>query len=95
MKILTISLLATVFFNNSFATEKLNDIKDGNTKLNYSIGYRMGSDFKQNNLDIRPEALLKGMQDALSENESQMTRKEMRDIMFVLSKHIQKSKKKK
>ncbi len=94
MRILAISLLATVFISHSFATERVSDIQHNNTKINYSVGYKMGSDFKHNSLDIRPEALLKGIQDALSESDAQMTPEERQNTMMELSKQIQQSKRK-
>lgn len=95
MRILTISLLTTLFINSSFAADEPQTLKDDHAKLNYSVGYQIGTDFKQQNFDIRPEALLKGMQDSLSGNEAMMTRSEMRQTMAELGKRVADLKKKK
>ena len=88
MKIFTIFLFATIFSSNSLAAEKNNTPNNENSKLNYSVGYQIGSDFKQQNFKIRPDAILKGIQDALSENKPLMTREEMRKTMASLGQKV-------
>ena len=95
MKIFTIFLFATIFSSNSLAVEKNNTPNNENSKLNYSVGYQIGSDFKQQNFEIRPDAILKGIQDALSENNPLMTREEMRKTMVNLGQQVADLKKQK
>ena len=95
MRNLTIFLFTTLLMNTSYAVEKSHILKDENSKLNYSVGYQIGSDFKQQNFEIRTEAVLKGIQDALSENKALMTKEEMRKTMADLGQKVADLKKKK
>ncbi len=88
MKILATTLFATLLFNSSFAAEKTDLLKDESSKLNYSVGYQIGSDFNRQGFEIRTDAILKGMQDALSGTEALMTREEMRQTMAELGKKV-------
>lgn len=63
-------------------------LKDEFAKMSYSVGYQVGSDFKRQELTIQPELLLKGIQDALENNESLMNTAEMKDILVDLKKKI-------
>jgi len=81
--ILSITLLAGV----CSAEDKL-DQKDEKVKLSYSVGYQVGSDFKRQDIDISPDELLKGVQDALAANEPQLSQEEMRTTLMNLQKKI-------
>ncbi len=59
MRILAVFLftIATGTINNSYAAEQPevhNDVlKDETARLNYSVGYQIGSDFKYQELEVR------------------------------------------
>lgn len=53
----------------------LNGEKD---RMSYSIGYQVGRDFKNQKLELRPQALLNGLRDALQGKESAISEQEMR-----------------
>jgi len=57
-------------------------------KINYSVGYQIGGDFKRQGLEMKPEMVIKGIQDALSGAEPLMTPDEMRATMSDLGKRI-------
>ena len=42
------------------------DLGNEKTRANYSVGYQIGDDFKRQGVEINPEALVKGIQDAIS-----------------------------
>jgi len=46
------------------------ELKDQNAKANYSIGYQIGGDFRRQGVEITPEVLISGVEDALSGAES-------------------------
>lgn len=94
MRILAISLFATLLLNNSFATENNNVLKDEESRLNYSVGYQIGSDFRLQNFELRPEAVLKGIQDSLSDKKALLSKEEMRKTMAELGKRVADLKKK-
>jgi FKBP-type peptidyl-prolyl cis-trans isomerase FklB len=71
----------------SFADEKpaLNAEKD---KISYSLGYQIGGDFKKQNSEIDPDALLRGIEDALSAAEPRLSPEEMRSTLQELKGKI-------
>ena len=83
MRILAVSLLTlfAVQINNVYADEQSDILKDDAAKLNYSVGYQVGSDFKQQEFEVRPEAVLRGIQDAMSGDSDLMSKEEMRRTM--------------
>ena len=77
----------SLFFNPCIASEEV-EIKDENDKVSYSVGYQVGGDFRKQGVDLNPEALLNGIQDALSEKPPLMTPEEMRKTLVELKKRI-------
>ena len=70
--VLIVALLAGV----SFAGEPL-QLKDENERLNYSYGFHFAETLKREGVKINEDTLLRGIQDALSGVEPQMTQEEM------------------
>ena len=64
------------------------ELKEADDQVSYSIGYQMGSDFKRQGVEIRPEALMRGVQDALNGSEPQLNEVQMRQILTNLKKKI-------
>ncbi len=95
MRIFYFLLIAAMLSGNSYGEDKAGVLNDEEAKLNYSVGYQIGSDFKIQNFEIRPDAILKGMQDAMSKNEALMTKDEMRQTMAGLGKEVAELKRKK
>jgi len=81
--ILVVSLLAAT----SFAAET-STISDPVDRINYSLGHQIGSDLKQQKMDVNLDALLQGVKDALSATEPQMSSGEMDAILRELKKDI-------
>ncbi len=57
-------------------------------KTSYSLGYNIGRDFSQKNLDIDPDVLMRGMKDALAGNTTALSEDEMRQAMMNLQKQM-------
>jgi FKBP-type peptidyl-prolyl cis-trans isomerase FklB len=107
MRILAVAFLSMVAgtVNTIYAVEQVevpgSDVpgtdllKDDAARLNYSVGYQVGSDFKQQEFEVRPEAVLKGIEDALSGGDLLMTREEMRQTMADVGKRVADVKKQK
>lgn len=68
-------------------------LADDNAKINYSVGYQIGSDFHLQEMKLRQDALIKGIQDALAGEEPMMSAAEMRSAMKELGKHVGKQRK--
>jgi FKBP-type peptidyl-prolyl cis-trans isomerase FklB len=56
--------------------------------INYSLGYQVGHDLKQQGLQISPETITQGVGDALSGVEPQLSKEEMDGILLELKKDI-------
>ena len=74
--VLIVALLAKV----SFAGEPL-QLKDENEQLNYSYGYQFGDTLKREGVKIDKDVLMKGLLDALSGAEPQLTQEEIGTII--------------
>jgi FKBP-type peptidyl-prolyl cis-trans isomerase FklB len=57
-------------------------------KINYSVGYQIGGDFKLQGLEMQPETVIRGIQDALSGADPLLSAEEMRITMGELGKRI-------
>lgn len=89
VKIILVPLvLLTMFPAPSFAGE-ISSMKDQKDRVSYSLGYQIGGDLKQQNTDIDPEALLKGIEDSLSTVEPQLSQEEMRGTLLKLKNRIE------
>lgn len=69
------------------AGEKV-ELKDEDDRVNYSVGYQIGGDFKRQGVSMRADALVKGIQDALSGAAPLMTPQDMKSTLIELKKRI-------
>jgi len=61
-------------------------LKDENDRATYSVGYQVGSDFKRRGLNVNPDVLVQGVQDAMSGAEPLLTPQEIRTTLVDLKK---------
>ena len=88
MRYLLAMVLSVILMSSlCLAGEKL-DLKDEKAKINYSVGYQIGDDFKRQGVEINPEALVKGIQDALSGEKGLMTPQERRNTLVNLQRQV-------
>ncbi|KGP62593.1 membrane protein [Legionella norrlandica] len=57
-------------------------------KLSYSIGADLGKNFKNQGIDVNPEALAKGMQDAMGGSQLALTDQQMKDVLNKFQKDL-------
>lgn len=81
--IVGVSLIATLCKAGEMA-----DLGSEKAKVNYSIGYQIGDDFRRQGVQINSEAMLRGIQDALSENTPLMTPEEQRTALINLQRQV-------
>ena len=65
---------------------QLKDLKD---KVSYSIGLDLGFNFKKQNLELNPDALLAGVKDAQSGKQPLLNENEVKETMTALTKQIE------
>jgi FKBP-type peptidyl-prolyl cis-trans isomerase FklB len=66
-------VLVVVFLSGVCLAGDKPEIKDEKGKINYSIGYQIGGDFKRQGIELEPDLIVKGIQDALAESKPLMT----------------------
>ena len=86
-RLLFAAVIAVCFSGVCLAGEKT-ELKDENDRVSYSVGYQIGGDFKRQGVELNPEKLVKGIQDARSGAEPLMTRQEMHQALVDLKKKI-------
>lgn len=84
--ILLITLFYLVLPLNLLAGDLI--LKDAMDKINYSVGHQIGGDFKDQGVEMRPEAMLQGIRDALQSNTPPLTKGEMRQVLLDLKKMV-------
>jgi len=81
--ILSASLLAPVCF-----AADAPDLSTDNAKINYSVGYQIGGDFKTQGVEMQQDLVIRGIQDALSGAAPLMTPDEMHMTMGELGNRL-------
>lgn len=69
------------------AAEKT-ELKSEAEKINYSVGYQIGGDFKAQGIELTPDLLVQGLRDALSKNEPLLSREQMNSTLVGLKKKV-------
>lgn len=57
-------------------------------KINYSVGYQIGGDFKAQGVELAPDVLVRGIQDALNKNEPLLSQEQMNTTLIGLKKKV-------
>ena len=81
-------VLSVILMSNLCLAEEKPDLEDEKAKANYSVGYQIGGDFKRQGVEINPEALVKGIQDAISGRTPLMTAEEQRATLVKLQRQV-------
>jgi FKBP-type peptidyl-prolyl cis-trans isomerase FklB len=68
--------------------EEQTGISDEEDIINYAIGYRLGGDFKRQDVQVQKEMLIKGLEDAVSGQKPRITAKEMRSALLALQQRV-------
>jgi len=63
-------------------------LKDEADRINYSVGYQVGGDFKSQSVEVRPEAVTQGIRDAVSNTPPLMSKTDMEATLIALKRKI-------
>ncbi|MGB5537706.1 MAG: FKBP-type peptidyl-prolyl cis-trans isomerase [Thiogranum sp.] len=74
-------------YGNCLAAEPV-ELKTENDKINYSVGYRLGSDFQRQGVEINSNIVQKAIDDATGGGEALMTEEEMRTVMVNMATRL-------
>jgi len=64
------------------------ELKTEAERINYSVGYQIGGDFKAQGVELSPEVLVRGIQDALKKSEPLLSQEQMNTTLSNLKKKI-------
>jgi FKBP-type peptidyl-prolyl cis-trans isomerase FklB len=70
------------------AGEETLTLEEPAARLGYSIGYQVGGDFRHQHVDLDPELVLRGIQDAMAGGESLLAPAAMRQTLVELQKRV-------
>lgn len=68
--------------------DKKLDFENQTTRINYSLGYQVGGDFKRQGVEMDTDAVVQGIRDALSETQPQMQPDEMHATLVELKRQV-------
>lgn len=88
MKKVYVGLFGLILVCSGCSSTGQTALRNDAAKTSYSVGYQVGSDFKAQNVEFYPEALVQGAQDALTGTNPQLTKEEMNSILIKLKKKI-------
>ena len=71
----------------AWSGEALN-FEDETARINYSLGYQIGGDFKRQKVEMNPEAVVQGIRDALAGSEPQMSQADMTATLMELKQKV-------
>ena len=84
---LLVAVLCAAPLAFAVAGETLN-LDDETARINYSLGYQIGDDFKRQGVEMNADAVVKGIEDALSGAEPLMTPADMRTTLMDLKRRV-------
>jgi FKBP-type peptidyl-prolyl cis-trans isomerase len=64
------------------------ELKTENDKINYSVGYRLGGDFRRQQVEMNSDMLLQGFKDATGGDKALMTEQEMATVLSNLATRV-------
>jgi len=88
MRFITTLVVVASLVGAPCVAQKMPDLGNEKARVNYSVGYQIGDDFKRQGVEINPEALVKGIQDALSGEKALMTPEEQRAALVDLQRKV-------
>jgi len=88
MRFLITLVIAASLVGTPCLAEEMPDLGNEKARVNYSVGYQIGDDFKRQGVEINPEALVKGIQDAISGKTPLMSAEEQRATLVNLQRQV-------
>jgi len=86
MKYGLLAIFCLAFLVTGAQADEASAPKTDQQKESYSLGYKIGLDFQ--NIDIEPDSLARGMKDALANGKPSLTEEQMREALMNLQKKV-------
>lgn len=79
-----------IAFNSNalLADSEAINLDSSEAKVNYSVGYQVGGDFKRQKIEMEEAAFIQGIRDALADKTPALTQHEMRTTLVGLKKKV-------
>ena len=88
MKLRMIVILGILFLANQVNAQEAPALKNQKEKVSYIIGMDIGSNLKRQSVDVDPNSLARGIQDALSGAKPLLSKEEIQGTMAAFQKEI-------
>lgn len=88
MKYLAYALLALASIPALASAQEAADLQTPEARGSYSLGYKIGSDFKTQGIEVDPDLLMQGLRDALAEKTPALDEKQRREALNELQQRI-------
>jgi FKBP-type peptidyl-prolyl cis-trans isomerase FklB len=88
MNVIFRALLLVAFLSGVCLAGEKPVLTDGKEKISYSVGYQIGGDFKRQGVELDPDLLVKGIQDAAGGAEPRVPPPEMRKTLVELKRKV-------
>ena len=85
-KLILLAAFCLAFISTPSLAQEAVKLEDENARINYSVGYQVGGDFRRQGIELDSEVVAKGIEDALSGNKPLMTPVEMRKELTELQR---------
>ena len=89
MMVIFRAILVVAFLSGICLAGETPELNDEKEKINYSLGYQIGGDFKRQGVQLAPDLLVKGIQDAVGGAEPRLSPQEMRKTLVELKKKVE------
>lgn len=83
------AFLVVAFLSGIGLAGEPRELKGEKERINYSIGYQIGGDFKRQGVELDPDLLVKGIRDAVDGAEPRIPAQEMRETLVGLKKRVE------
>jgi FKBP-type peptidyl-prolyl cis-trans isomerase FklB len=80
--------MSIALLTSSVNAAELLKLDNDTARLNYSLGYQVGGDFKRQGVEMNADAVVKGIEDALSGTEPMMSPQEMHATLAELKRKV-------
>jgi len=83
------AILIVAFLSGTCLAGETPEPKSEKEKISYSLGYQIGGDFKRQGVELAPDLIVKGIQDAAGGAEPRMPLQEMRKTLVGLKMKVE------